>query len=81
MWLAHDVSTMGPMQRDATDFEPNPRTPGTLSLAQLRGQHARLEGDLAMAFNATPWNQGRVQRIVDEMASIELLIAERAGGV
>ena len=29
-----------------------------------------------MAFNATPWNQGRVQRIADELAAIEELIAQ-----
>lgn len=64
------------MQRDETDFErARPHESAGLSLAQQQGRHARLERDLADAFNAIPWNQPRVQRIVNELAALEELIA------
>lgn len=42
---------------------------------QLTGKHARLRQELAEAFSAPAWRVGRIDRIVEELAETERLMA------
>ncbi|MBC7484190.1 MAG: hypothetical protein H7337_20330 [Rhizobacter sp.] len=42
---------------------------------QLTGKHARLRQELAEAFSATAWRVGRIDRIVEELAETERVMA------
>lgn len=51
-----------------------------MNLEQLTGHHARLQQDLATAYDAVPWNAGEIDRLADDLASTEREIAALTSG-
>lgn len=47
-----------------------------MSLEQLMGRYFRLQRELAIAYSAKPWHSGRIDRLADELAQTEHLMAE-----
>jgi hypothetical protein len=52
-------------------------TPPT-SIDQLWGKYRRLRGELAMAYAEPQWNRARLDRLADEIATLEVELARRA---
>ena len=42
-----------------------------MGLEELIGKYMRLRADLSYAYGVAPWNSAHVDRISDEMASVE----------
>lgn len=51
-----------------------------MNLEQLTQRHARLQQDLATAYDAVPWNAGEIDRLADDLASTEREIAALTAG-
>jgi len=48
-----------------------------MNLEQLMGRYFRLRQELSIAYNAHPWQTGRIDRLTTELASTERDIVAR----
>ena len=46
-----------------------------MSIDELQGQYQRLQGELAAAYEAPSWDGGEVDRLADEIATLERRLA------
>ncbi len=46
-----------------------------MDLEQLTGRYIRLKQELAMAYKAEPWHQGRIDRLANELTATERELA------
>ena len=51
-----------------------------MTLDQLMGRYFRLQQELSIAYAAQPWHSARIDRLANELAETERLIADRQVG-
>ena len=51
-----------------------------MNIEQMMGRYQRLQQELSIAYNQHPWQSGRIDRLAQELAQVELEIVQNRPG-